>query len=77
VKPGASNSSRSPSSTLQTLSAAAGPQGENGCYYYLGSKTLLKPGTTGLARSSKARVEQVRSLGVRRLGAALDSCRRP
>jgi hypothetical protein len=39
--------------------------------YYLGSKTLLKPGTTGLARSSKARVEQVRSLGVRRLGAPI------
>jgi mRNA-degrading endonuclease toxin of MazEF toxin-antitoxin module len=55
---------------LQTLSAAAGPQGENGCYY-LGSKTLLKPGSTGLARSSKTRVEQVRSLGVRRLGARL------
>ena len=32
---------------------------------------LLKPGTTWLARSSKAQVEQVGSVGVRRLGARL------
>ena len=31
-------------------------------------QTLLDPGATGLARSSKAHAEQVRSLDVRRLG---------
>jgi mRNA interferase MazF len=31
-------------------------------------QTLLDPGTTGLARSSKAQAEQVRSIDVRRLG---------
>ena len=36
-----------------------------------GWQKLVKPRTTGLARSSKARVEQVRSVGVRRLGARL------
>jgi mRNA interferase MazF len=31
-------------------------------------QTLLQPGATGLARSSKAQAEQVRSIDVRRLG---------
>jgi mRNA interferase MazF len=31
-------------------------------------QTLLDPGTTGLARSSKTQAEQVRSIDVRRLG---------